>query len=68
MSSLFSSPSMPAPTVIQTPAPADPGVQQAATDQAAAQARAAGRAATILTSGQGDTSRAPVQRKTLLGQ
>jgi len=45
----------------------DPAIQAAATAQATAAANAKGRASTILTSGQGDTSTATVQKKGLLG-
>lgn len=45
----------------------DPSVQAAALAQQKASANAAGRASTILTSGEGDTSTASIGRKTLLG-
>lgn len=50
------------------PAQADPAVEAARQKELEAAMKARGRAATILTGGQGDTSAAPVERKTLLGQ
>jgi hypothetical protein len=49
------------------PSYSDPAAQAAAQAQATAAANAKGRASTILTSGQGDTSTATVQKKSLLG-
>ena len=59
---------MPAPAP-PPPAPAvtDPATQQAAQDLAFAQAQAAGRNSTIMTSGQGDQSAVSATKKTLLG-
>ncbi len=45
----------------------DPSVQAAAAASQAANQRAAGRASTILTSGQGDTSALTTNKKALLG-
>lgn len=53
--------SSPAPTI------ADPSVAAAALAQQTAYANQAGRASTILTGGQGDTSVVNAYRKTLLG-
>lgn len=65
---LFSSPKTPAPIPQPVvPTPADPAVQQAAQATATAAATAAGRGSTLLTSGQGDTSAATIQKKVLLG-
>ncbi len=66
-----SAPSAPGPQSIGTP-PAvpslqDPSVMAAADAQATAAANAKGRASTILTSGQGDTSPLTTQKKQLLG-
>lgn len=68
MSHLFGSskppPLPPAPT---PPTIADPPVQAAGDAVRANAAAAYGRQSTILTSGQGDTSVAPLAKKTLLG-
>jgi hypothetical protein len=62
MSGLFSSPKpAPVPTIT------DPAVQAAASAQRMAAAQAGGRAATILTSGLGDTSTPTTAKKALLG-
>ncbi|HEV2673388.1 MAG TPA: hypothetical protein VGV37_02535 [Aliidongia sp.] len=68
MTALFSSPKVATVAPIP-PAPiaSDPAATAAAQEQATAAAQAAGRASTILTSGQGDTSQARVAKKTLLG-
>ena len=68
MAGFLSSPK-PAPVVLPPPAPTrdDASIQAEADAQAAARAQAAGRAATIQTSGQGDTSTPKLERKTLLG-
>ncbi len=70
MSGLFSSPKMPAPVTMAPPNVTSPAVQQAADAERAAQAQAAGRASTVLTSGLGAPALAPANlaRKTLLGQ
>ena len=68
MAGLFSSPSVPAQPQAAPPSVADPSVQAAAAAQRAQMAQAAGRASTIFTSGQGDTSTPVIGRKTLLGQ
>lgn len=60
-----------APVIMQAPnppTPTDPNVVAAADAARQAQAQAAGRASTILTSGSGDTSQAMIGRKTALGQ
>ena len=67
MGNLFGSPPPPPPPPPMTPTLASPDVNAAARQQAVDAAQADGRAATILTSGQGDTSAAPVAKKTLLG-
>ena len=68
MGGLFSSPSIPAPAPPPAaPTPTDPATQQAAQNLAFSQAQAAGRASTIMTSGQGDQTPAPTVKKTLLG-
>jgi len=67
MTAMFSSP----PKVQKAkPAPAvtDPSVQAAAEAQRTAQAQAAGRASTILTSGLGDTAAPQIGLKTMTGQ
>jgi hypothetical protein len=69
MSSLFSSPKMPAPTAVPaTPTTTDPSVVAAAAAMAREQAQAQGARSTLLTSGQGATDPLTVQRKTLLGR
>ncbi len=69
MSSLFSPPSPPAPPP-PPPAPtmADPAVQQQKEQERQARLRRMGMRGAILTSGLGDTSAAPVNRPTPLGQ
>lgn len=68
MTAMFSSPKTPdVVTPPPPPTPADPAVQQAARDAQTAAAMAAGRGSTILTGGQGDTSKATVAKKVLLG-
>ena len=68
MGGLFGGVSIPAPVApAPAPTPTDPATQQAAQDLAFSQAQAAGRASTVLTSGQGDQTAAPVVKKTLLG-
>lgn len=68
MAALFSSPSYPKPQPAPAaPMPTDPQVQAIAAAQSAQAASAAGRASTILTGGQGDTSTAPVGKTMLLG-
>lgn len=67
MSSLFSSPTIPAPAIAPTPAPtqSSDAVQAAADSQRQRMAQASGRSATILSPP--DTSTAAVPTKTLLG-
>jgi hypothetical protein len=69
MSSLFSPPSPPAP-LPPPPVPSvdDPEAQRRRETERQALLRRRGMRAGILTSGLGDTSPAPVQRPTLLGQ
>jgi hypothetical protein len=66
MGSLFS-PSIPQRNEPNAPTPSDPAIQAAERSQLTQQGAMYGRAATVLTSGQGDTSPAPVAKKTLLG-
>lgn len=69
MAGIFSSPKAALPPVqpaVAPPTVTDPSVQAAAEQQQASYASAAGRASTILTSGQG-TAAPTVGRKTLLG-
>lgn len=69
MSGMFSSPKIPAPTPApEPPTKDDPSVEEARRKELQAAAKARGRAATLLTGGDGDTSAAPVQRKRLLGE
>lgn len=68
---MFSSPSLPAPQQAPPPPAAVPTAEEteaARLKEAGIQRRRKGRRSTILTSGLGDTSTAPVERKTLLGQ
>ncbi len=68
MSAIFSKPSPPAlPPLPPPPEPADPDVEAARKRALAAARNAKGRAATILTGGQGLSGDAPVNKKTLLG-
>lgn len=65
---MFSQPSIPTP--VAPPAINDAEVQAAALAERERAARAKGRASTILTGGEGDTTGAPVERpalKALLG-
>ena len=80
MGMLFGKPGMPsqpknmypAPAPIATPAPEDPAVKAAALVAAENQRRAAlnakGQQSTILSGGMGDTTKAPVKMRTLLGE
>ncbi len=61
MGSLFSSPSPP-PPLPPVPTPEDPAIDAARKKRRLAELRRKGRAATILTSGLGDRSEAPVTR------
>ena len=67
MTSLFSSPKIPAPAIAPTPAPtqSSDAVQAAADSQRQRQAMAQGRSATLLTPP--DTGATPAPTKTLLG-
>ena len=61
-------PKIPTPApVIPVPTLSSPSVLAAEQAQAAATAQAAGRASTLLTGPQGDTSTTAVAKKTLLG-
>jgi len=65
----FLAPSTPSvPTPPPAPSMADPAVEEARRKQIEAQKRAKGRASTILTGGQGDTTTPELGKKTLLGQ
>lgn len=68
MSGMFSSPKMPDPAP-PAPAPtvADPAVEEARRKELLMASKARGRADTLLTGGAGDTSIAPLAKKTLLG-
>ena len=69
MSGLFSSPSPPPPPPPPPPPERDDAaVQEAALQERLRRARARGRSANILTSGQGLTGVAPTARKRLLGE
>lgn len=66
MGGLFSKPKMPA---VPEPKPIDDGkAEEARRQELIAQRKQKGRAATLLTGPDGDTSEAPAARKTLLGQ
>lgn len=56
------------PTVQPSSLAADPAVEEARVKALKIVANAKGRSATLLTGGEGDKSKAPVQRKTLLGE
>lgn len=70
MTSLFSTPKPPPlPPLPPLPKITDPAVEEAKRKaRLAAQKRRGRGGKTILTSGLGDVSEAPIQRKTLLGQ
>ena len=65
--SLFSSPSPPPTYAAPTPTLEDDDIQKKRDEERRAQKRRRGLAGTIMTSGLGDTTQAPVARKTLLG-
>jgi hypothetical protein len=67
MGSLFS-PSIPKRNEPNAPTPSDPAIQAATRAMAAQQGTMYGRQQTLLTSGMGDTSPAPIGKKSLLGQ
>lgn len=68
MSTVFSAPKIPTPAPPPpVPSPINPVIQGAADDARIAASQAAGRASTILTSGQGVTAPPSAQKKTLLG-
>lgn len=69
MTGVFSSSPRPAPAP-PPPAPSkdDPAVEEARRKELIAAQKAKGRAASILTGGEGDTSAAPVEKKRLLGE
>jgi hypothetical protein len=62
-------PSMPAPVAPAPAAPdkSDPEVQREEQEARLRAARAKGHSSTVLTGGEGDTSAAPTEQKTLLG-
>ncbi len=64
----FSSSPKPPPPPPPPPQRSDEEVQQAALQERLRQARARGRAANILTGGEGVTAPAPASRKRLLGE
>lgn len=68
MSGLFSSPSPPPPPPPPPPKRDDKEVQEAALKERLRRARAAGRAANILTGGRGITAPLEATRKRLLGE
>lgn len=62
-------PKMPAiPAMPAAPKMSDPEIENAKRRELARIAQMKGRSSSILTGGQGDTSAAPVQYKTLMGQ
>jgi len=66
MSAVFGKPSPPPPAPLP-PTPEDPAVEAARKRAQRAAQNAKGRAATILTGGQGLTGDTPINKKTLLG-
>lgn len=64
----FFAPSPPSVPPPPPPARADPAVEEARRRQLIAARQVRGRAATILTGGEGDLSPAPATRKSLLGE
>lgn len=65
---LFTAPDLPEPEPAPlAPTMSDPEVDEAQRKEREAQLRARGRASTIATSGQGDTSRPSLARRVLLG-
>lgn len=69
MTGIFSSAKTPALVEPEpTPTAADPAVEEARRKELLAAQKSKGRAATLLTGGDGDTSEAPVERKRLLGE
>ncbi len=66
----FLTPSQPSPPPPPPPAPTreDPEVEQARRQAQTDARRQRGRAATVITGGQGTTQQAPVRTKRLLGQ
>lgn len=69
VSGIFGSPAMPAAPPPPPPPPAveDPAIEEARKKQLDVASKARGRAATLLTGGQGDTTEAPLGKATLLG-
>lgn len=67
MSAIFAKPPAPLPTAPPPPTPEDPAVEAARKRAQRAALNAKGRAATILTGGQGLTGDTPATKKTLLG-
>lgn len=70
MGALFSGPPDPPALPAPTPAPTatDPAVEEARRKELIIATKTRGRAATLLTGGEGDTAEAPVQTKRLLGE
>ena len=68
MGFIFSPPKPKVEPLPPLPTSEDPAVKRRKEELRLAQKRRRGRAATILTGGLGDTSMAPVERKTLLGE
>jgi len=73
IANMFSPPRPQMPPLPPLPvAPTDPAAEAAAQEAAEKERKAAalaqGRSSTILTGGQGDTSEAPVTKRTLLGE
>ncbi len=69
MGAIFSSPKAPdLPAPEPVPTAADPAVEEARRKELLASQKKRGSQAAILTSGDGDTSAAPVQTKRLLGE
>jgi len=69
MGGFFSAPSpSPPPAPAPVPSKDDPAVEEARRKELIAAQKARGRAASILTGGEGDTTDAPVTQKRLLGE
>lgn len=56
------------PPVAAAPTAADPAVEESRRNALLAAQKQRGRAATLITGGDGDTTEAPIQRKRLLGE
>lgn len=70
MGAIFSGPPdpPPLPPMPAQPTKEDPAVEEARRKELIAAQKTRGRAATLLTGGEGDTTDAPVQTKRLLGE